>query len=385
MGRNTVALILAICTEFSPCYNLSNCHLLHDGSSQKGTAKLSLSFISFNCNFPPNSIPFRESLRKKETENAASSSEKEKDKELQENEERTARVKSALPKTEEEAAIVVQSNYRGYRARKKIKEERKKIAEEELSVVEYLEAQLQPAEDVTLEEAENEETQGEGVDDNEHTGNGDIGTVQEQKVISTKERASVKQRPAVEHSDEGEEQASSKELSSKASVKITAEPGPQQEQANQDTLSADGQNQESAVVQPETNKDMERNDLKQEMIPTGCKGIVRKESVRGSQKQTEAEQQSLEDKEKAAVVIQSNYRGYRRRGQLRKEGKLPCKSQENTAKESTEAVHIQNKDPQTKKNKESTVKEAEGSKTQKGGSEKETCDLAAFSRQVRSL
>lgn len=385
MGRNTVALILAICTEFSPCYNLSNCHLLHDGSSQKGTAKLSLSFISFNCNFPPNSIPFRESLRKKETENAASSSEKEKDKELQENEEHTARVKSALPKTEEEAAIVVQSNYRGYRARKKIKEERKKIAEEELSVVEYLEAQLQPAEDVTLEEAENEETQGEGVDDNEHTGNGDIGNLQEQKVISTKERASVKQRPAVEHSDEGEEQASSKESSSKASVKITAEPGPQQEQANQDTLSADGQNQESAVVQLETNKDMERNDLKQEMIPTGCKGIVRKESVRGSQKQTEAEQQSLEDKEKAAVVIQSNYRGYRRRGQLRKEGKLPCKSQENTAKESTEAVHIQNKDPQTKKNKESTVKEAEGSKTQKGGSEKETCDLAAFSRQVRSL
>ncbi|XP_031470242.1 myosin-IIIa-like [Phasianus colchicus] len=330
----------------------------------------------------------RESLRKKETENAASSSEKEKDKELQENEECTAGVKSALPKTEEEAAIVVQSNYRGYRARKKIKEERKKIAEEELSVVEYLEAQLQPAEDVTLEEAENEETQGEGdaVNDNEHTGNGDIGNVQEQKIISAKEeRASVKQRPAVEHSDEGEEQASLKESSSKASVKITAEPGPQQEQANQDTHSADGQNQESAVVQPETNKDVERNHLKQEMIPRGCKGVVRKESLRGSRKQVEAEKQSLEDKEKAAVVIQSNYRGYKRRGQLRKEGKLPCKSQENTAKESTEAVHIQNKDLQTKKNKESTVTEAEGSKTQKGGSEKETCDLAAFSRQISKL
>uniref|UniRef100_A0A8C9F9R9 non-specific serine/threonine protein kinase n=1 Tax=Pavo cristatus TaxID=9049 RepID=A0A8C9F9R9_PAVCR len=331
----------------------------------------------------------RESLRKKETENAASSSEKEKDKELQENEECTGGVKSAVPKTEEEAAIIVQSNYRGYRARKKIKEECKKITEEELSVVEYLEAQLQPAEDVTLEEATNEETQGEddAFNDNERTGNGDIGNVQEQKVISTKEeRASVKQRPAVEHSDEGEEQASLKESSNKASVKITAEPGPQQEQANQDTLSADGQNQESAVMQPETNKDVERNHLKhEEMIPRGCKGIVRKESLRGSRKQAEAEKQSLEDKEKAAVVIQSNYRGYRRRGQLRKEGKLPCKSQENTAKESTEAVHIQNKDPQTKKSKESTVTEAEGSKTLKGGSEKETCDLAAFSRQISKL
>ncbi|XP_040551821.1 myosin-IIIa isoform X3 [Gallus gallus] len=331
----------------------------------------------------------RESLRKKETENAASSSEKEKEKELQENEECTAGVKSDLPKTEEEAAIIVQSNYRGYRARKKIKEERKKIAEEELSVVEYLEAQLQPAEDVTLEEAANEDTQGEGdaVNDNEHTGKSDIGNIREQKVISTKEeRASVKLRPAVEHSDKGEEQASLKESSSKASVKITAEPGPQQEQANQDTLSADGQNQESAVVQPETNKDVERNHLKrEEMIPRGCKGIVRKESLRGSRKQAEAEKQSLEDKEKAAVVIQSSYRGYRRRGQLRKEGKLPCKSQENTAKESTEAVHIQNKDPQTKKNKESNVTEAESSKTLKGGSEKETCDLAAFSRQISKL
>ncbi|NXC48702.1 MYO3A protein, partial [Penelope pileata] len=329
----------------------------------------------------------RESLRKKEAESAASFSEK--DKELQENEECPAGEKSALPKTEEEAAIIVQSNYRGYRARKKIKEERKKIAEEELSVVEYLEAQLQPAEDVTLEEAVNEKTQDEGdaVNDSEHTGYSDIGNVQEQKKRSTKEeRASVKQKPAIERIDEGEEQESVEESSSKASISITAEPGPQQKQANQDTLSADGQNQESAVVQSETNGDVERNHLKHEvMMPAGCKGIIRKESLRGSRKQAEAEKQSSEDKEKAAVVIQSNYRGYRRRGQLRKEGKLPCKSQDKTVKESTEAVHTQNNDPQTKKDKESTVTEAEDSKTLKGGSEKETCDLAAFSRQISKL
>ncbi|XP_065587651.1 myosin-IIIa isoform X2 [Cyrtonyx montezumae] len=327
----------------------------------------------------------RESLRKKQTENSTSSSEK--DKEIQENEECTAGVKSALPKTEEEAAVIVQSNYRGYRARKKIKEERKKIAEEELSVVEYLEAQLQPDEDVTLEEAVNEESQGEGdaVND-ECTENRDGGNTQEQNATSTEEeRASVKQRPAVEHTDKGEEQSSLKESSDKA-VKIIAEPDPQQGQANQDTLSAGRQNQESAVVQPEINKDVERNQLKhEETIPRRCKGIMRKESLRGSRKQGEAEIQSLEDKEKAAVVIQSNYRGYRRRGQLRKEGKLPCKSQEKTTKESTEAVHIQNKDSQTKKNKENVVTEAEGSKTLKGGSEKETCDLAAFSRQISKL
>ncbi|NWY62474.1 MYO3A protein, partial [Chionis minor] len=330
----------------------------------------------------------RESLRKKQTENAASISEKEKDEELQDNEESPVGVKSAPPKTEEEAAVVVQSHYRGYRVRKNIKEQHKKIAEEELSAVEFLEAQLQPAQNVTLEEAANEETQDEAdaVADSECCGYGDTGNVQEQQKTSTEgEGASVKQNPAEERVGEGEEQASLEEPSRK-SVKITAEPGPQQEQGNQDTVSADGQNEESAVVQPRTDRDVERNHLKHEVVmPTGCKGIVRKESLRGSRKQVEAEEQGSEDKEKAAVVIQSSYRGYRRRGQLRKEGKLPCKSQEKTIKEPTEEVHIQNNDPQTTKDRESTSTEAEDSKTQKGDSEKEACDLAAFSRQISKL
>ncbi|KAM6278390.1 myosin-IIIa [Spheniscus humboldti] len=329
----------------------------------------------------------RESLRKRQTENAASISEK--DEELQDNEEGPAGVKSALPKTEEEAAVIVQSHYRGYRVHKQIKEQHKKIAEEELSAVEFLEAQLQPDQNDTLEEAANEETQDEAdaVTDSECSGYSDTGNVQEQQKTSTEgERASVKQNPAVEHVGEGEEQASLEELSSKSSVKSTAEPSPQQEQGNQDALRADGQDQESAVVQPRTDRDVERNHLKHEAVmPTGCKGIIRKESLRGSQKQVEAEKQGSEDKEKAAVVIQSSYRGYRRRGQLRKEGKLPCKSQEKTIKEATEAMHIQNNDPQTTKDRESTSTEAEDSKTLKGDSEKEACDLAAFSRQISKL
>uniref|UniRef100_A0A8B9QUM4 non-specific serine/threonine protein kinase n=1 Tax=Anas platyrhynchos TaxID=8839 RepID=A0A8B9QUM4_ANAPL len=331
----------------------------------------------------------RESLREKQTENASAFSEKKKDEELQDNEESPAGVKSALPKTEEEAAIIVQSNYRGYRARKKIKEQCKKIGEEELSAVEYLEAQLQPLQNIILEEAVNEEIQDEGdaVTDSEYTRDSDIGNVQEQKKMPTKEETvSMKQNPAVEHAGEGEDQASLEESCSKASVKSTAEPELQQGQTNQDTLSTDGQNQESAVVQPKTNGNVERNHVKHEvMMPRECRGIIRKESIRGSRKQAEADKRGSEDKEKAAVVIQSNYRGYRRRGQLRKEGKLPCKSQEKTIKEPTEAVHIQNNDPQTTKDRETTVMEAEDSKTLKGGSEKEPCDLAAFSRQISKL
>ncbi|NWI29915.1 MYO3A protein, partial [Sula dactylatra] len=329
----------------------------------------------------------KQSLRKKQTENAASINEKEEDEEFQDNEESPAEVKSALPKTEE-AAVIVQSHYRGYRVRKKIKEQHKKIAEEELSAVEFLEAQLQPGQNDTLEEAANEETQDEAdaATDSECSGYSDTGNVQEQQKVSTEgEGASEKQNPAVEHVGEGEEQASLEELSSK-SVKITAEPSPQQEQDNRDTLRADGQDQESAVVQPRTDRDVERNHLKHEAVkPTGCKGIIRRESLRGSRRQVEAEKQGSEDKEKAAVVIQSSYRGYRRRGQLRKEGKLPCKSQEKTIKEPTEAVHVQNNDPKKTKDRESTSTEAEDSKTLKGDSEKEACDLAAFSRQISKL
>ncbi|XP_008935282.1 PREDICTED: myosin-IIIa [Merops nubicus] len=330
----------------------------------------------------------RESLRKNQTENAASISEKEKDEELQDDEESPAGVKNALPKTEEEAVVIVQSHYRGYRVRKKMKEQHKKIAEEELSAVEFLEAQLQPAQYDTLEEAANEDTQDEAdaVTDSECCGYSDTGNVQEQQKTSAEGLgASVKQNPTVECAGEGEEQASLEELP-RTPVKITAEPSHQQVQDNQDVHSADGQNQESSVVQPRIDRGVERNHMKHgSVMSTGRKGITRKESLRGSRKQVEAQKQGSEDKEKAAVVIQSSYRGYRRRGQLRKEGKLPCKSQDKTIKETTEALDIQNNDPQTTKERESTSIEAEDSKTPKGDSEKEACDLAAFSRQISKL
>ncbi|NXI58977.1 MYO3A protein, partial [Chloroceryle aenea] len=331
----------------------------------------------------------RESLRKKQAEKAASISEKEEDERLQDSEESSSGVKSSLPKTEEEAVVIVQSHYRGYRVRKKIKEQHKKIAEEELSAVEFLEAQLQPAQNDSLEETANEETQDEadGVTDSKCSGYLDTGKAQElQKTPTEGEGASLKQNPVAEHAGEDEEQASLDETPSKPSVKLTAEPSPQQEQDNQDTQRTDGQNQESAVVQPTTDRGVERNHLKQEaMMPTGCKGIRRRESRRGSWKQVEAQKQGSEDKEKAAVVIQSSYRGYRRRGQLRKEGKLPCKSQGETTKEPAGALHNQNNDPQTAKDRENTSTEAEDAKILKGDSEKEACDLAAFSRQISKL
>ncbi|XP_067147910.1 myosin-IIIa [Apteryx mantelli] len=332
----------------------------------------------------------RESLKKTEqTENATSINEKEKGTKLQNNEETVVGVKTTIPQTEEEAAVIVQSNYRGYRARKKIKEQHKKIVEEELPATEYFEAEMKPAENITLEEAANKENQDEAdtVIDSKCTGFRDRENTQEPKRASTKgESNSLKQNTAKQQAGEDEEQVSLEQLPNKSSVKITAEPDHQHEQTNQDTVKADEQNQVCAVVQPKTDRHLERNHLKHDvMMSTGYKGIIRKESIRSSQKQVVAEKQDSEDREKAAVVIQSSYRSYRRRRQLRKEVKLPRKNQEKTIKESREAAHIQNNDPKTTKDKENTDTQAEDHKTLKECSEKEACDLAAFSRQISKL
>ncbi|NXP73424.1 MYO3A protein, partial [Ramphastos sulfuratus] len=328
-----------------------------------------------------------ESLRRRQTENEGSISEK--DEEFEDCEGSPAGVKSALPITEEEAIVIVQSHYRGYRVRKRIKEQHQKIAEEELSAVEFLEAQLQPAQNDTLEEDSNEETQDEAAAavESECSGCSEMGNVQQQQETSPeREGASVRLNPEADHVGEGEEEASSEGLSSKSSVEVTDESSSQLEQDHQDTLGAEGQNQESAVVQPRTARAVERNHLRHEAVMRGgCKAVTRKESLRGSRKQAEAERRGPDDKEKAAVVIQSSYRGYRRRGQLRKEGKLPHKSQERTRKEPTEAVHLQNSDPQQTEDREGSSREAEDSKTLKADSEKEACDLAAFSRQISKL
>ncbi|XP_010212926.1 PREDICTED: myosin-IIIa [Tinamus guttatus] len=332
----------------------------------------------------------RESLKKTEqTKNATSISEKKESIKLQNNEETVARVKSTFPHTEEEAAVIVQSNYRGYRARKMIKEQQQKLAEEELSAVEYFEAQVKPGESITLEEAANKESQDEAdtVIDSRCTEFRDRGNPGEQPKASPKgERDSLKQNTPKEQIGEDEEQFSLKQLPKKSSLKITADPDHQQEQTNQGTVKTDEQNQVCAVVQPKPDSHLERNHLKHEvMMSAGNKGIIRKESIRGSRKQVVTEKQDSEDREKAAVVIQSNYRGYRRRGQLRKEGKLPCKNQEKTIKESREAARIQSNDPKTTKHKENTGTQAEDHKTLKEDSEKEACDLAAFSRQISKL
>ncbi|XP_034616113.1 myosin-IIIa [Trachemys scripta elegans] len=326
----------------------------------------------------------RESLLKKEqTKNAASIIEKEKDEQPQDNEENPAVITNSPSAAEEEAAVIVQSNYRGYRERKKIKEHHRKLADQVSSPVENLKPEVKSVQNVArAAEAETDRKDKAAIfSQSSYPGHPDRQNLEEKrKMPPRRESASMKQNPPWQHPKEGKKQASLKQ-SSKKMTELGL-----RDLTHQETISTDEQNQLSVVVQNKCDSHLERKHLTQEgIIPGENKGNTRKDSVRGSQKQAEPEKQGSEDKDKAAVVIQSNYRGYRRRGQLRKEGKLPSKSQERASGEPTEVAHIQNNDSKATKDRERFNPQAEGHKNLKDGSAKEACDLAAFSRQISKL
>ncbi|XP_067418487.1 myosin-IIIa isoform X2 [Emydura macquarii macquarii] len=326
----------------------------------------------------------RESLLKKEqTKNATSVIEKEKDEQPQDNEENPAVMTNSPSPAEVEAAVVVQSNYRGYRERKKIKDQRRKLADQVSSPVENFKPEVKPVQNVVPEaEAETDRKDKTAIFiQSSYPGHPGRKNLEEKRKMHPRgESASMKQNFPRQHPKEGKKQASLKQPSKKM-TKVGL-----QDQTHQEAISTDEQNQVSVVVQNKYDSHLERNHLPHEgIIPVENKGNIKKDSVSVSQKQVEPEKQGSEDKNKAAVVIQSNYRGYRRRGQLRKEGKLPCKNQERDSKEPTEVAHIQNHDSKTTKDRESCNTQAERHQNLKDDSVKEACDLAAFSRQISKL
>nr|XP_056712964.1 myosin-IIIa isoform X2 [Euleptes europaea] len=286
---------------------------------------------------------------------------------------------SSSSQPEEEAAIILQSNYRGYRERKKVKEQCETKAEQ------------QPPSKPSLKEAK-KSVQNTVQDAEAGTDQTDVAAsrvpsisrdnlrkkapAEDKEMLPPAGKSSMKQKPPGELSEEDKNQVDSSHMPQKASIKKASEPG---QQIPLEISGTDEKSHASIVTQdscPETGS------LKHgRAIPCENKGSVRKGSVRGSQKHTEASKQSSADKEKAALVIQSNYRGYRKRGQLKREGKLPCGNQEGES-----GGHSQNLGSKAVKERRSSGAHSEDHKNiLKDGAEKEKSDLAAFSRQISKL
>ncbi|XP_060104316.1 myosin-IIIa [Heteronotia binoei] len=286
---------------------------------------------------------------------------------------------SSSPQTEEEAAIILQSNYRGYRERKKVQEQCKKKAEKQPSTKQSLKEARKSIHN-KVQDAES------GTDQNHvaaarvpsisHTNLGQKTPVEDKKMLPPAGKSSMKQKPPRELSEEDRNQGNSSHGPQKASIKKASESS---QQIPLEISGADEKSHASVVTQ---DSHMERGSLKHgRIVPCENKCSVRKGSMRGSQKHTEASKQSSADKEKAALVIQSNYRGYRKRGQLKKEGKLPCGDQEGKG-----GGHSQNLGSKVVKERRNSSAHAEGHKNLlKDGVEKEKSDLAAFSKQISRL
>lgn len=99
--------------------------------------------------------------------------------------------------------------------------------------------------------------------------------------------------------------------------------------------------------------------------------------------QVEPPTQAQDEEDKAAVFIQSKYRGYRRRQQLRKDRRPSFKNQNVVPTMTEVARNTHNLYPYSTKHEESCNINMRNDKDSKAMSEKEACDLAMFSKQVR--
>ncbi|XP_054847463.1 myosin-IIIa [Eublepharis macularius] len=282
--------------------------------------------------------------------------------------------------TEEEAAIILQSNYRGYRERKKVKEQCQKKTEQQPSTEQSLKEDKKIIQS-TAQEAEAEIDQKDvavaRAPSISHDNLDQKAPAEDKAMLPQAGKPSMKQKPPKLLSEEDKTQADSRHLPQKASIKRASE------HSQQTPLEISGTDKKSPTSIVTQDSHLERGSLKHgRTISSENKSSTRKGSVRGSQKHTEASKQSSGDKEKAALVIQSNYRGYRKRGQLRKEGKLPCQNQEGKGG----GGQSQNLGSKALKERQSSSAYTEGQKTVlKDGAEKEKSDLAAFSKQISKL
>ncbi|XP_059516951.1 myosin-IIIa [Myotis daubentonii] len=101
--------------------------------------------------------------------------------------------------------------------------------------------------------------------------------------------------------------------------------------------------------------------------------------------QVEPPTRAQDKEDKAAVFIQSKYRGYRRRQQLRKDRRSSFKNQNIVPTMTEVARNTHNLYPCSTKHEESCNINMRNDKDSKAMSEKEACDLAMFSKQISKL
>lgn len=287
-----------------------------------------------NCFSTMTHFDSREAREKEREEKAL----KEKEEQMPEPEKSTdeesasaAEDKAKSEEDEAKAAVVLQSNYRGYKERKKFKERKKTMAGAELEIpneeVQEDDKETSPGEKTANKQEENDEDEestyeAEENDDSDHT-----------QVPEDDEHTEVGDEAVIGDAVDGKE--GTEEDTKKEEEKT----------AGDESVDLEEETKAATVLQSNFRGHKERKRLQEEGKIPAKKQIEKSteeeealgqevcEEEAEKQESTEAEAEASTsdvksddpDETKAAVVLQSNFRGHKERKRLEEEGKIPKK------------------------------------------------------------
>uniref|UniRef100_H2MCI8 non-specific serine/threonine protein kinase n=1 Tax=Oryzias latipes TaxID=8090 RepID=H2MCI8_ORYLA len=198
---------------------------------------------------------------------------------------------------EEKAAVVLQSNFRGYKERKKFKERKKTLAGAELELPNQEEGR-----DRANDKQEDVDDEDESTYEAEENNDSDNTEVPEDE----------------EHT----------EVADEAVIQDAQEEGHREDE--EETKAA-------TVLQSNFRGHKERKRLQEEgKIP------AKKQKTTEEEESRTQEEDPDQDEAKAAVVLQSNFRGHKERKRLQEEGRIPKKQKESSAEEKVELTGEEN-------------------------------------------
>uniref|UniRef100_A0A672FP73 non-specific serine/threonine protein kinase n=1 Tax=Salarias fasciatus TaxID=181472 RepID=A0A672FP73_SALFA len=205
-------------------------------------------------------------------------------------------------KTEEEeetkAAVVLQSNFRGYKERKKFKERKKTMAGAELEIPNEAVEESQEAGGKGENDEDESTYEAEENDDSDHT-----------QVPEDEEHTEVADEPVIGDADPGNEEDKKEEVNLEEETKAAT------------VLQSNFRGHKERKRLQEEGKIPAR---KQEVKSSTSEDAEREEST-AAQAEPEQAKSDDPDETKAAVVLQSNFRGHKERKRLEEEGKIPRK------------------------------------------------------------
>ncbi|KAK2859682.1 hypothetical protein Q5P01_004302 [Channa striata] len=244
-------------------------------------------------------------------------------------------------KDETKAAVVLQSNYRGYKERKKFKERKKTMAGAELEL-----PNTAVEGDGEKEPTSNEEGGGKTADKQGEKDEEEESTVEAEENDDSDHTQVPEDDEHTEVADESViEDGAAADAGKEGQVEDKTEDRDPKNTAVQESVSVEEEAKAATVIQSNFRGHKERKRLQEEgKIPAKQKQKEKTDDEKVAEVQTPAEENETEactssgktedaDEAKAAVVIQSNFRGHKERKRLEEEGKIPKKTKKESPKE----------------------------------------------------